>query len=227
MKREITVDRQVFRGLLAVLLALAAFVGLALLGRAYTPDPPRVVGWADWWAIKVERQYHREIARLREDLGDLSAMLRSNPDPVQAELAASRLEQGHGHGLQEQQRAAVIAAAWAVRAGPIEPVSKVGHRAGCTMVDGQFQPVEGIGRQVDLAGSGALVQLAQCLAEGPAGVPLHAHRLARLGLDGPAGAGIELEHDVVDRPGGLELYAADCTRLQARVHAHEDVDAEL
>jgi hypothetical protein len=114
--REVEIDRRLFRGLLA-LLASAALVGLALLGRAHTPDPVRVIAWSDWWAIRVERQYEQELAQLREDLAELAGMLRANPDPVRAEVAASRLEQRHGHGLGllERQRQAVVAAALAVR----------------------------------------------------------------------------------------------------------------
>jgi hypothetical protein len=113
---EIEIDRRLFYSSL-VALGLLALVGLALLGRAYTPDPPRLVGWADWKALEVERRYQGELAQLRQDLAELADLLQSNPNPVQAEMAASRLAQRHGTGLGllVRQREAVVAAAETVR----------------------------------------------------------------------------------------------------------------
>ena len=113
---EITINRR-FLYVLLGLLALLVLVGLTLLGRAYTPDPARVIGWSDWQAAKIERQYRRELARLREDLADLAKMLQDNPDPVRAEMAASRVAQRHadGLGLLARQREAVVGAAEVVR----------------------------------------------------------------------------------------------------------------
>jgi hypothetical protein len=113
---EITIDRRVAYALLALLVVLV-LLGLGALGRSYTPDPARVIGWTDWKAVKVERQYRRELARLREDLAGLADLLQADPDPVRAELAATRLAQHHadGLGLLANQRQAVLIAADAVR----------------------------------------------------------------------------------------------------------------
>jgi len=113
---EIVIDRRLLVPL-GVLMGVLVVVGLTLLGRAYTPDPARVIRWADWQAAKVERQYRRELAGLRQDLSDLAEMLRDNPDPVRAEMAASRVAQRHadGLGLLARQREAVVAAAEVVR----------------------------------------------------------------------------------------------------------------
>jgi hypothetical protein len=43
-------------------------LGLALLGRAYTPHPAGLVGWSDWQALGIERQYRKELAALRADV---------------------------------------------------------------------------------------------------------------------------------------------------------------
>jgi hypothetical protein len=114
---RITVERWLFFSALT-LLGLLAVAGLALLGRAYTPHPARLVGWSDWQALGIERQYRRELAALRADASELAGMLRQRPDPLRAETAAARLTQRHARGLDvlAYQRESVVAAAEAVRA---------------------------------------------------------------------------------------------------------------
>ncbi|MBN1956141.1 MAG: hypothetical protein JW900_13980 [Anaerolineae bacterium] len=114
---EITLDRRLFYGL-AALLALVTLAGLALLGRPFTPTPSRVIGWADWSALKTERQYRHELAALRADLAELAALLQATPDPVRAAQAATRVGQHHSAGgldLLARQRQAVVVAAGVVR----------------------------------------------------------------------------------------------------------------
>jgi hypothetical protein len=118
--RQRTIEIRITRTtlyLLSALVILAGLVGLGALGRAYTPDPARVVGWGDWQALKMEVRYARELRQLSEDLETLATMLQADPDPVRAEMAATRIQQRHseGVGLLEQQRAAVILAAQHVR----------------------------------------------------------------------------------------------------------------
>jgi hypothetical protein len=118
LRQEIVVniDRRMLRVLL-LMLTLGAIAGLAALGRSYTPVPARVIGWGDWQALKVERQYRRELSRLREDLADLADMVKRRPDPVRAEMAAARYAQNHagGLGLLEYQRDIVLTATEVVR----------------------------------------------------------------------------------------------------------------
>ncbi|MBN1139355.1 MAG: hypothetical protein JXM73_22450 [Anaerolineae bacterium] len=114
---EIEIDRRLFYDLLA-LLVLLTIAGLALLGRPYTPTPPRVIGWTDWTALKTEEQYRQELADLRADLAELAQLLQQeHPDPVRAEMTASRIAQRHaaGLGLLARQREAVVVAAEVVR----------------------------------------------------------------------------------------------------------------
>jgi hypothetical protein len=114
---EIVLDRRLFYALITVLI-VATVAGLAALGRPYTPDPPRVIGWVDWTTRKTEEQYREELAELRQDLSELTQILQDQrPDPVQAEMAASRIAQDHidGLGLLTRQREAVVIAAEAVR----------------------------------------------------------------------------------------------------------------
>jgi hypothetical protein len=114
---EIELDRRLFYGLLA-LLVLLTLAGLAILGKPFTPDPPRVIGWADWTALKTEEQYREELAELRADLAELAQLLQQEqPDPVRAEMAATRIAQRHatGLGLLALQREAAIVAAEVVR----------------------------------------------------------------------------------------------------------------
>ena len=112
----VSIDRATLRVLL-VMLILGAIAGLAVLGRSYTPIPARTIGWGDWRALKVKRQYRRELTRLREDLADLADMVGRRPDPVRAEMAAARYAQNHadGLGLLEYQRDIVLTATEVVR----------------------------------------------------------------------------------------------------------------
>jgi hypothetical protein len=114
---EIEIDRRLFYGLFA-LLVLVTIAGLALLGRPYTPDPPRVISWTDWTALKTESQYEQELTEIRADLAELAQLLQQeHPDPVRAEMTASRIAQRHaaGLGLLTRQREAVVVAAEVVR----------------------------------------------------------------------------------------------------------------
>lgn len=113
---EIELDRRLFYALLATI-ALLAVVGLAALGRPYTPDPARVIGRADWVALQAERRYQEELAHLQQDLAELAGLLQARPDPVRAEMAASRIAQRHVDGLAllARQREAVVIAAQVVR----------------------------------------------------------------------------------------------------------------
>jgi hypothetical protein len=114
---EIVLDHRLFYVLITVLV-VATVAGLAILGRPYTPDPPRVIGWVDWTTRKTEEKYREELAELRQDLSELTQILQDQqPDPVQAEMAASRIAQRHidGLGLLARQREAVVVAAEVVR----------------------------------------------------------------------------------------------------------------
>ncbi|MBN1978268.1 MAG: hypothetical protein JW918_12805 [Anaerolineae bacterium] len=113
---EIRLSRGVFWWILAGAILLA-LIGLGLLGSLHTPEPARVIWWTDWTAWKVERQYRKELAQMQKDLGELAGILQDRPDPVRAELAATRMEQRHasGLGLLEGQREVAVVAAQAVR----------------------------------------------------------------------------------------------------------------
>ena len=114
-----------------------------------------------------------------------------------------------------------------VLAGLYQPLAEGGQRGAGAVVHGQFQPVQRSGAQVDLVACRVFVQLDQGLAKGPLGLPLHPHRRSGLGLDGPFGAVLEFQHQVVHCFGGLELHGAHGARGQAGGLAGQDVDAEL
>ena len=113
---EINLSRKALRWLLAGM-ALLTLIGLGVLGRFRTPDPPHVIWWADWTQWKMAHKYRQELARMKGDLAELAETLQSRPDPVRAELTASRMEQRYtsGLGLLEAQREVTIDAALAVR----------------------------------------------------------------------------------------------------------------
>ena len=95
---EISFSRKVLRIFLAAVGVLLVG-GLGVLGYFHTPDPARAIGWPDWREWKVERRYRRELAQLQKDLAELADILQGRPDPVRAELAATRIEQRHATGL--------------------------------------------------------------------------------------------------------------------------------
>ena len=53
------------KALLLALLALIAFIGLGVVGRWATPNPPKVLTWADWRFLAVQRAYERQLAAMR------------------------------------------------------------------------------------------------------------------------------------------------------------------
>jgi len=113
---EIKLNRKTLWWVLAGAI-LVTVVGMGILGSFHTPEPAHVIWWTDWTEWKVERQYRKELARMQKDLGELADILQSRPDPVSAELAATRMEQRYtsGLGLLAGQREVAIAAAQAVR----------------------------------------------------------------------------------------------------------------
>jgi len=78
---------------------IIVMVGITLLGRAITPEPPHILSWTNWQMFKAERRYHREQGNLREDVVILAELLNQRPDPVQTQILAQRmlndLEDGH------------------------------------------------------------------------------------------------------------------------------------
>jgi uncharacterized protein YjiS (DUF1127 family) len=113
---EVKLSRKAFGWILTgvILLALA---GLGVLGRFHTPEPAHVIWWAEWAEWKVERQYRKELSQMQEDLSELADVLQGRPDPIKAEMAATRMEQRYasGLGLLEGQREAAVTAAQVVR----------------------------------------------------------------------------------------------------------------
>ncbi len=103
-----------------IILAVAALfvvMALAVVGRAVTPDPARLIDGDDWRARKIAGQYERELAALRTDAESLATALDGAPDAVAASILAGRIARSHHSGLDllANQRSAVIAAAEAVR----------------------------------------------------------------------------------------------------------------
>jgi uncharacterized protein YjiS (DUF1127 family) len=113
---EVKLNRRTLWWILAGAILLI-LVGLAVLGRFHTPQPAHVIWWTEWTEWKVERRYRKELAQMRKDLEELADILQGRPDPVKAELVATRMEQRHasGLGLLEGQREVAITAAQVVR----------------------------------------------------------------------------------------------------------------
>lgn len=98
---EITLDRRTLFGFLTFL-ALISLLGVAALGKPYTPvnanGQGHILTWDDWQFFKVERQYTSEREILRSDTDTLAMLLDQSPDPVAAQLLASRIAQHTANG---------------------------------------------------------------------------------------------------------------------------------
>jgi hypothetical protein len=108
-EREIEIE--IGEGWWAALLPLILLVviGLAILGRQLTPETGSVLTPAAWRLMKAERAYEEELGLLREDVEELVRMFNANPNPVEAGLAADRIqyETLDGHPALSLQREAV------------------------------------------------------------------------------------------------------------------------
>lgn len=91
---EITLERRTL-WFFALILAALLLLGLASLGKAYTPTDtngaPRLLSWGDWRRIQMEREFAAERAILRQDAANLATLLNQRPDPVSAQLCAQRI----------------------------------------------------------------------------------------------------------------------------------------
>jgi hypothetical protein len=67
-------------------------VGLALLGRQVTSEDGGVLSPADWTLMKAEREYDKELGRLRDGAEELVQILNGHPNPVEAGLTADRIQ---------------------------------------------------------------------------------------------------------------------------------------
>ncbi len=74
---------------------LLLLVGLAFLGRAFTPDSDasasHLLTWQDWRLLKAERAYQHELETLRADADQLSQALNGQPNPVTVQLLAESI----------------------------------------------------------------------------------------------------------------------------------------
>lgn len=111
---------------------LIALPTLVVLGRAFTPMPPRPVTWTDWQVRQARAAYTTELTRLQRDAEALAALLNAPaPDPVQAQIVAEQISgrwQAGLPALSERRSALIIAAQavsdWAVGATPREPAQQ-------------------------------------------------------------------------------------------------------
>ena len=102
-------------------------VGLALLGKHVTPEDGSVLTPAEWTLMKAEREYDKELGALRDETKELARLLNGHPNPVEAGLAADRIqyETLSGHPALGLQRDVVANASemvrlWAMGGAPWE-----------------------------------------------------------------------------------------------------------
>ncbi len=123
-----------------------ALLGLALLGRAVTPEGGGLLTPSDWRLRAAERAYREERAALREEAEALAALLDRAPDPVRAGLAADRIAQRalDGAPALALQREALAGAAegvrlWAMGGGSREAAVEALERA-VSLLGGRSEP---------------------------------------------------------------------------------------
>jgi len=98
-------------------IVIAVLVVLAAIGAAVTPAEGGILTPYEWQLRKAEREFHRELAELRDGAEELAALLNKSPDPVRGGMIADNIQALAMDGLPalELQRQAVTAAAEAVR----------------------------------------------------------------------------------------------------------------
>ena len=92
---DITIDSKTLYATLA-LVGLLALMGLAALGKSFTPTDTgevRLLSWSDWQLAKAEQRFETEREILRSDADTLTDLLNKAPDPVAAQLFAQRVGQ--------------------------------------------------------------------------------------------------------------------------------------
>ncbi len=113
---EITVSRSTLYPTL-FLLSLLVLLGLASLGKSFTPrvetGEARILSWRDWQLAQAERRFQSEREILRADVKALAAILNKSPDPVAAQLLFQRIGKGNsvGEAALQPARAALLQAA--------------------------------------------------------------------------------------------------------------------
>ncbi len=126
---RLSLRRTILPTVFSLLIALPA---LFVLGRSFTPIPPRVFTWTDWQVRQARAAYAAELTSLQYDAESLAALVDAPmPDPVQAQIMAGQISSRWQVGLPalSERRAALVTAAqavsdWAVGATPREPAQQ-------------------------------------------------------------------------------------------------------
>ena len=126
---RLSLRRTILPIVISLLIALPALI---VLGRAFTPIPPRPVTWTDWQVRQARAVYTAELTSLRRDAEALAALVNApTPDPVQAQIMAEQISSRWQSGLPalSERRSVLVSAAqavsdWAVGATPREPAEQ-------------------------------------------------------------------------------------------------------
>ena len=114
------------------IILLLALPALVIVGRTFTPIPPRPFTWTDWQVRQARSAYTAELINLQRDAEALAALLNApTPDPVQAQIVAEQIGSRWQSGLPalSERRSALATAAqavsdWAIGATPREPAQQ-------------------------------------------------------------------------------------------------------
>lgn len=115
LELELEGNAKALGGFFVVLLVL---LGLGVLGRQFTPMPPKLLTWTDWRFLAVQRQYVQQLADMRQDAGMLVELLSGKQDLYtawRAEQIATRWTRADIVDALAPQREALVQAAQAVQ----------------------------------------------------------------------------------------------------------------
>ena len=75
------------RSTVALVLAIALFAGIILLGRGLTAEARAILTPQKWQIVKAQKAYRQDMTTLHLDLAKLSTLLASEqPDPIQGQI---------------------------------------------------------------------------------------------------------------------------------------------
>lgn len=77
---------------LIAVVVLLLLVTLGWLGRLYSPAGDVPLTWSEWQVLKARSAYLKQLSTLQAAADDLVSLLNAQPDPVRAQLTATRIQ---------------------------------------------------------------------------------------------------------------------------------------
>jgi hypothetical protein len=94
----VELDFSDYRALLIALAVILLLAGLGWLGYAYLPAGDKPLTRSEWQVLKASSTYRKELHELQASTETLAELLNGRPDPVRAQLYASRIQRLSSRG---------------------------------------------------------------------------------------------------------------------------------